>query len=317
MPINVVIPDPPFFDTAGLEQLAKANKFKLTIHRKLAVDASHLQSRIVDANIIIVDVLSDYNRLSLSGCKHLKHLISASVALNHVDLVYCRQQGIDVHSFRTYNSRAVAEMAFANLIALLRHIPHANLSVRSNLWLTERFEGEELKGKTLGIIGAGNIGKELIAIGLGFGMRIHCHTQRPSDERAHSLGLDRFYSLDETLSSSDFLILAVTSTDETRNLINEHTLKLMRPSSYLINMGRQYLVETRALARALYRRALAGAALDFVGDEPYSLFADDPEIQEMVNRPNVIVTPHIGFNTKEASERLSSEVVALVGRLIS
>jgi phosphoglycerate dehydrogenase-like enzyme len=314
---NIVVPDPPFFNVLPLQKLAETANIKLKIYQDLAVDPQQLQARIHDAGIIIVDSLSTYNEASLAGCTHLTHLISATVALNHVDLEYCQSHGITVHNFQTYNSRATAEMAFANLISLLRQVPYANLTVRSNLWLTDYFAGEELSGKKLGIIGAGNIGTELISIAGGFDMRIHVHTKHPSTDRAAALGIDRFYSLEETLSLSDFIILAATSDAQSKHIMNERTLRLMKPSSYLINMGRQYLVDTHALARALYRHELAGAALDFVGDEPYALFSDDLEIQEMVNRPNVIVTPHIGFNTREANQRLTLAINKLVANLIS
>jgi phosphoglycerate dehydrogenase-like enzyme len=308
MPIKVVLPDPPFFDTVKLEKLCREQKIGLTVYRDLALDAEQLQARIEDADIIVVDVLSNYNKQSLSCCKKLRYLVTASVGMNHIDLDYCRQRGIEVSNFTQYNSRAVAEMAFANLISLLRHIPYANLTVRSSLWLTDYFEGEELKGKKLGIVGAGNIGRELIKIGLGFGMDILCHTKHPSDDRATTLGISRFYALKEVLEKSDFIILVATADTETERIINESSLALIPTHSYLINMSRASLVDHHALANALHKKHIAGAALDFVGPEPYSLYDDDLVIQEMVNRPNVMVTPHIGFNTKEAMIRLASDV---------
>jgi phosphoglycerate dehydrogenase-like enzyme len=317
MPLKIVVPDPPFFSPKLLRALCHRKGIEFVVYDSLALDAAQLQVRIKDADIIVVDVLSRYNAQSLAECKKLKHLISASIGLNHVDLAYCEQRGIAVHNFAGYNARAVAEMAFANLISLLRHVPRAAQSVRSNLWLTDYFEGEELEGKTLGVIGAGSIGTELVRIGKGFGMRALCYTRHSSDERATQLGIKQFSQLPELLRESDFVVLAIPGSPETDGIINEAALKLMKPTSYLINEGRYSLVDAHALARALYRQKLAGAALDFVGAEPYELYGDDPEIQEMVNRPNVIVTPHIGFNTKEAMQRLSTEVRDLVVRLAS
>lgn len=314
--IRIILPDPPYFDTKPLESL-RSGAVSITIYNDLAVDSAQLQSRIVDADIIVVDILSDYNESSLANCHSLKHLITASVGVNHIDLAYCEKRGIKVHRFANYNSRAVAEMAFANLISLLRHVPHANNTVRSNLWLTDYFMGEELAGKTIGIIGAGNIGRELIKISHGFGMKVLCTTKNPTPTRATELGLDQFSSLQDVLNRSNFVILAATSDQSNANMINATTLMLMKRSSYLINVARHFLVDAKALAGALYRRELAGAALDFVGPEPYHLYSDDLEIQEMVNRPNVIVTPHIGFNTKEASHRLSLAVRDQVQSLLN
>lgn len=308
MPIKIILPDPPFFDTTKLEKLCQERGVNLTIYRDLALDAEQLQARIVDAEVVVVDVLSTYNKQSLARSTKLRYLVTASVGTNHIDLDYCKKHAIEVSNFTRYNSRAVAEMAFANLISLLRHIPYANLTVRSSLWLTDYFEGEELKGKKLGIVGAGNIGCELIKIGLGFGMDILCHTKHPSATRAHELGISKFYSPEEMLKKSDFVILAATADADTEKIINTSSLALMQKHSYLINISRASLVDHRALADALYQKRLAGAALDFVGPEPYSLYEDDLAIQELVNRPNVIVTPHIGFNTKEAMARLTDDV---------
>lgn len=314
--IRIVLPDPPFFDTKQLEELRSKN-VAITIYRDLPLDAPQLQERIKDAHIIVVDLLSTYNEASLKDSKDLRHIVTATVGTNHIDIEYCRSRGIQVHNFKNYNSRAVAEMSFANLVALLRHIPLAVQTVRANLWATDYFVGEELKSKTLGIIGAGNIGKELIDIGKGFGMKVLCNTKNPSPERARALGLDKFSTFKEVLMNSDFVMLAAVTTKETENLINKETLALMRPTSYLINMGRHYLVDAKALAAALYKKQIAGAALDFVGNEPYQLRGDDLDIQEMINRPNVIVTPHIGFNTVEAMNRLASEIRELLEKLLT
>jgi len=313
--LNIVLPDPPFFDTALLEEL-RGPDIDITIYRDLALDAEQLQERIKDADIIVVDLLSTYNEASLKEAKNLKHIVAATVGLNHIDLEYCRQRGISVHNFTNYNSRAVAEMAFGNLVALIRHIPLAVQTVRANLWTTDYFVGEELKSKTLGVIGAGNVGREIISIGKGFNMNVLCHTKNPTPARAKELGLGAFSTLEEVLSKSDFVMLSVVATKETQHLINAKTLALMRPSSYLINMSRHFLVDAKALAAALYRKEIAGAALDFVGDEPYHLRGDDLDIQEMINRPNVIVTPHIGFNTVEAMERLAIDVNNTVRSLV-
>jgi len=313
---KIVLPDPPFFDTRPLEKLCQERGIDLTIFRDPPIDAEQLQARIIDADAIIVDVLSEYNQQSLARNKKLRYLVTASVGMNHIDLKYCRGRDIEVSNFAQYNSRAVAEMAFANLISLLRHVPFANLAVRSNLWLTDYFEGEELKGKKLGIVGAGNIGQELVKIGQGFDMEILCNTKHPSTERAQALGIAKFCNLQEVLAQSDFVILAATATAETERIINESSLRLMQPHSYLINIARANLVEPHALAKALYEKRLAGAALDFVGPEPYSLYQDALDIQEMVNRPNVIVTPHIGFNTKEAMARLASDVCDRVAAML-
>lgn len=310
--LKLVLPDPPFFDTKQLEDICNQNKVELVIYKDLALDAEQLHARIYDANIIIVDILSTYNEAVLGSCKQLRHIITASVGMNHIDVEYCKNHNITVSNIPKYNARAVAEMSFANLISLLRRIPYANFTVRSSLWLTEYFAGEELKGKTLGIVGAGNIGQELIKIGQGFDMEILCNTKHPNQKRAKTLGINKFYELNTVFCKSDFIILAATANSETQSIVNAKTLKLMQPGAYIINMARESLVDIEALANALYKKQIAGAALDFVGPEPYRLYNDNLLIQEMVNRPNVIVTPHIGFNTKESVLRLEKEILSRV-----
>ena len=200
-------------------------------------------------------------------------------------------------------------MAVAILIGLLRKVPMAQSYARGGGWDYQFFEGEELAGKTLGVIGAGNIGRELVSIARGLGMDVAVHTKTPSAERAKQLGLKGFSGLDEVLRTSDVVVVAVPANSDTRHLIDAPELARMKPSGILVNVGRGSVVDTLALAKALYEEKLAGAAVDVIEGEPFNMRQADPRIQEMVNSNNVVVTPHIGFNTVQSTQRLGERVL--------
>jgi phosphoglycerate dehydrogenase-like enzyme len=267
-------------------------------------DTDQLYLRGKDAKIIVVDIVTQYQQDILSRWDKLETIVTTSVGINHIDTHYCQNHGIQVINFPGFNSRAVAEMAFANLISLLRKVPQADAHTRAGGWDYSIFQGEELKGKILGVIGAGNIGTQLIQIGQGLGMQILCNTKHPNPTRAAKLNIDEFVDFDRLISKADFIILAIPATKETEKIINKTVLKKMKPSAYLINPARPQLIDTLALARAIYTKEIAGAALDVIGQEPFDLRKSDLRIQEMVNSHNVILTPHIAWNTKEALKRL-------------
>jgi phosphoglycerate dehydrogenase-like enzyme len=314
---KIVVSDPPFFDDKLLKAVSDKYNTTYVVHDTLAIDPSLIASRIGDAEIAIVDILTDYNESSLRECHNLKHLITATVGYSHIDVEYCRQRGISLYRFSQYNSRAVAELSIALIITLVRKVNYAHSTVKAGLWLTDNFSGLELKSKTIGIIGAGNIGSEVIDIAKGFHMNIMCATAHPTVERAKKLDIDKFYSINEVMQNSDFVVLCIPENKETTNLIDAKILRLLKPSAILVNVARAAILDKYELAKMLHEEKLAGAALDFLGKEPYRVQDDSILIQEMVNRPNVIVTPHIGFNTKESTDRLSSMVAEAVELILS
>jgi glycerate dehydrogenase len=168
----------------------------------------------------------------------------------------------------------------------------------------------------LGVIGAGSIGTEIIEIGRGLGMSIICNTKNPSAKRAKKLGIEKFSELEEVLRKADFVVLAIPANKETEHIINKKSLKMMKETAYLVNPARAQLVDTLALAEAIYNQDIAGAALDMIETEPFDIREADLRIQEMVNSFNVIVTPHIAWNTKEAAKRLEDRVVEAVKRIV-
>jgi phosphoglycerate dehydrogenase-like enzyme len=312
--MKLVFTDPPIALSAQtVSEIRQLPGIETAVYDSFAVDEAELYERGKDAEIIVTD-LTVY-RVVLRRWPKLRVIITTSVGTDHIDVAYCLERGIRVVNFPGYNARAVAEMTIAILIGLLRKVPMAQRYARGGGWDFQYFEGEELAGKTFGMIGAGNVGRELIKIAQGLEMRIMVHTAHPSRERAVALGLEGFVDLQQVLRESDFLVLAVPANLQTEHLIGVKQLAQMKVTAFLVNMGRGKLIDTVALADALYRRKLAGAALDVIEGEPFNIRQADLRIQEMINSNNVVLTPHIAFNTKESTRRLGERVIQEIAAL--
>ena len=224
----------------------------------------------------------------------LKMACFLGVSANIIDLAHARSKGITVCVTPNYGDRAVAEHAVALMMDLARHLAQAAASVRAGRW--ERFEGTELRGSTLGVVGLGGVGAEIAALGNALGMEVICCTRRPSPERAARHRV-RLVELDELLSQSDFVQLALTLNAETDGMIGPRELGLMRPQSYLVNTSRAAIVDQDALRETLERQRIAGYAADvFVREPAY----DEP----LAKLDNAVLTPHVAFDTPDAKRRM-------------
>jgi len=216
---------------------------------------------------------------------------------SRVDLEAAREHGVWVTNMPGSNAVSVAELAFGQMIALARHTIEAHRAVKENRWGDYlRFVGAELANKTLGIIGMGNIGTRVAIRARAFEMSFLVYDPYIPESHVTSLG-GRCIGLNELLPESDFVTLHCPLTEETKGMIGEKELSLMKPSAYLINTARGGIVDEEALYRILDRKGIAGAALDVMEEEPpvanHPLFQLDP----------VILTPHLGAVTLEASKR--------------
>jgi len=216
---------------------------------------------------------------------------------SRVDLEAAREHGVWVTNMPGSNAVSVAELAFGQMIALARHTIEAHRAVKENRWGDYlRFVGAELANKTLGIIGMGNIGTRVAIRARAFEMSFLVYDPYIPESHVTSLG-GRCIGLNELLPESDFVTIHCPLTEETKGMIGEKNLSLMKSSSYLINTARGGIVDEEALYRILDRKGIAGAALDVMEEEPpvanHPLFQLDP----------VILTPHLGAVTLEASKR--------------
>lgn len=241
------------------------------------------------------DVLAAADRLMVVGC--------FSVGTNQVELDAARRLGIPVFNAPYSNTRSVAELTIAEVVMLLRRVFPRSVAAHSGGWDKSAEGSREVRGKTLGIIGYGNIGSQLSNLAEAMGMRVifYDHT-----DRLRHGNTEPVETLTELLASSDVVSLHVPETPATANMIGAREIALMKPGAYLINNARGTVVDLDALAAALREGHLAGAAIDVFPVEPAS--NADRFVSPLQGLPNVILTPHIGGSTEEAQDRIGGEV---------
>lgn len=244
---------------------------------------------------LTAEVLDAADRLITIGC--------FCIGTNQVDLDAARQRGIPVFNAPFSNTRSVAELTLGEIVMLLRGIFPKSTAAHAGEWDKSADGYREVRGRTLGIIGYGNIGAQLSVLAESFGMRVIYF------DTAAKLPLgnaSRCATLDELLHWSDVVTIHVPETPETMNMLGAEQLAKMRPGAFLINNARGTLVDVEALAAALRSGHLAGAALDVFPEEPKR--NGDPFVSPLQGIPNVILTPHIGGSTEEAQSRIGEEV---------
>ncbi|HEX5041103.1 MAG TPA: phosphoglycerate dehydrogenase [Candidatus Limnocylindria bacterium] len=229
----------------------------------------------------------------------------ASVGIDRIDVEAATRAGVMVVNAPTGNTIAAAEHTLAVMLALLRHVPEADSSLRAGEWERSRYTGRELRGKTLGIIGLGKIGKAVARRATGFEMRVIANDPYLTEEQASEAGA-KLVGLAELLHRSDVITVHVPLSPQTRNLIGRPQLEATKPGAFVLNVARGGIVDERALADALADGQLAGAAVDVFSSEPMA--ADNP----LRDAPNLVLTPHLGASTSEAQDRVGLEMAEQV-----
>ncbi len=236
----------------------------------------------------------------LTQLPHLRYVGVTATGYNIIDVKAARAQGISVTNVRGYSTPAVAQHTFSLLLALTNHTELHSQSVRSGDWTTAvdwcywQTPLVEISGKTLGLIGLGDIGTQVARIALAFGMRVVAHRKSSASAGEGT----KLVELDQLFQESDVVSLHCPLTDETSGIINAASLAHMKPTAYLINTGRGGLIKEQDLADALNAGRLAGAAVDVLSTEPPQ--ADNP----LLTAQNCLVTPHIAWALHESRERL-------------
>lgn len=238
----------------------------------------------------IIVGLDPMNVKVLDAAQRLKVISKYGVGLDNIAVDYATKLGIMVTNTPGTNNSAVAELTMGLILDVARHISYSDRKVRRNEW--GKHPGVELKGKTLGLIGTGLIGKEVAVRAKGFGMEIICYDIKPDQEWADQIR-GTYTTLNKLLSSADVISLHLPLGDETYHLISRAELALMKPSSILINTARGGVVDEEALFRALQEKRIAGAGLDVFENEP-------PLDSPLRSLDNVVLTYHTGAHTQEA-----------------
>ena len=236
----------------------------------------------------------------LEKASRLKVIGRAGIGVDNVDIPAASKKGVIVMNTPFGNSITTAEHAIALMFAVARQLPEASVSTHAGKWEKNRFMGVELFNKTLGVIGAGNIGGIVIDRARGLHMKVLAYDPFLSDERARELGATKV-ELDELLAKADFITLHVPLTDKTRNILSAENLAKTKKGVRIVNAARGGLIDEAALAELLKSGHVAGAALDVFATEPAT---DSP----LFNLPNVVVTPHLGASTTEAQENVALQV---------
>ncbi|MBC7877742.1 MAG: D-2-hydroxyacid dehydrogenase [Anaerolineales bacterium] len=229
-------------------------------------------------------------------CPNLKVIVRGGVGLDTIDHEYAESKGITVMNTPRASSASVAELAIGYMFALARSIYKATSSLKAEKWDKKSFEGDEIGGKTLGVIGFGNIGKEVASRAKALGMNVIAYD--PNAQEA--VGIKQV-SLDELLNEADYISLHLPKTEVTANMISKDQFAKMKNGVRIINCARGGIVDEDALYEALTNGKVAGAALDVFAEEP-------PTDWRLLKLDNVIGSPHIGAATKEAQTRIGAEV---------
>ena len=274
---------------------------------RLDLSPEHLLALIGNYTILIIRSQTRVTEELLAKAVHLQVIGRAGSGLDNIDLNAAIQHGVLVIHAPRGNTIAVSEHTIALLLALARHLPAANRSIKAGRWDKSRLLGVELHQKVLGVIGLGRVGTEVAHKAQAFGMRVIASDPLVSPRRAQQIGVT-LHSKEEVLQRADFVTLHATLTEERegRKLLGARELSLLKPGAYLVNCARGNLIDEQALLAALMEGRLAGVAHDVFSQEP---IGEDTILRQLLAHERVLATPHLGASTVEAQVRVATEMV--------
>lgn len=299
------------------EYLAAALEGVLNVETFAGTLAEAEPERLRDVEVLMPFIHSPVGEGEMDAMPDLKLVVTRSTGYDHVDLAAASARGVAVANVPAYGENTVAEHTFALILALSRKVHQAYIRTQRGDYTLEGLRGFDLYGKTFGVIGAGAIGLHAIRIAKGFGMRVLAHDVRQNQLMADVLGF-AYVDLDEVLANSDIVSLHAPAIPATHHMIDRDALSKMKRGSLLINTARGSLVDTDALRWALDDGILSGAGLDALEGEEFLQHEDEllgrPGAEEKLKmivrnqvlqrRPDVVITPHIAFNSEEALRRI-------------
>jgi D-3-phosphoglycerate dehydrogenase / 2-oxoglutarate reductase len=281
-------------------QIFKDRGIEVDFQPALGKDKEKLAATVGNYDGLAIRSATKVTSKVLEQARNLKVIGRAGIGVDNVDIPAATARGIIVMNTPFGNSITTAEHAISLMLALARQIPEADASTRAGKWEKNKFMGVEIFGKTLGVIGCGNIGSIVADRALGLRMKVIAFDPFLSHERADDLGVEKV-EVDELFRRADFITLHTPLTEKTRNIINAQAIKTMRKGVRIINCARGGLVDETALYQALKSGQVAGAAFDVFVTEPAT---ENP----LFNLPNVVCTPHLGASTSEAQENVALQI---------
>jgi len=267
---------------------------------KTGMDPEELKSVIDQYDGILIRSATKLTSNILADCKNLKVVGRAGVGVDNVDLETATKNKILVMNTPLGNLEATAELTIGLMFSLYRHIHLANQSTHDGKWEKSKFMGTELKGKTLGIVGFGNIGQRVAEMASVIGMNIITNSNSASDEDLSKLGASKV-STEQLLTDSDIVSLHTKLNDDTKNMLNKTSIATMKPSAVIINCARGGLINESDLKDCLNNDVIAGAAIDVYEKEPATE-------NVMFGAKNLLLTPHLGASSKEAQSNVAIDV---------
>ncbi len=281
-------------------RILEARKIDVVFNPDLPKDPAALKEALKDADGLAIRSATKMTAEMIAAAPNLKVIGRAGIGVDNIDIEAATGAGIAVMNTPFGNAVTTAEHAIAMMFAIARKIPQADASTKASKWEKSKFMGRELFGKTLGLVGAGNIGSIVASRAQGLKMKVIAFDPFLSEEKANDLGVE-LVSLNELLTRANFVTLHTPLNDKTRNIIGRDAFDVIREGAYIINCARGGLVDEDALLDALESGRIAGAALDVFLEEP-------AKNHPLFERDDVVVTPHLGASTQEAQENVAVQI---------
>ena len=301
--MKIVVCDP--ISPKGIALLQQRPEFNVVVLPKRLPEAELLPI-VADAVALVVRSETKVTAKIIEAAKQLRVVGRAGVGVDNVDIEAATQHGTVVMNTPGGNTITTAELTFTMLLSLARKVPQAHATMVSGKWDRKLFQGVELAGKTLGVLGMGRIGTEVAKRAMAFGMRVVAYDPYLTEERAKAIGAEFAASLDDIYLTADFITVHMPVTKETKEMLNAAAFAKMKPGVKIVNCARGEIISETDLIAALESGKVAGAALDVFAVEP--LPADHPYRKQ----PNLILTPHLGASTEEAQEKCGIEVAEVI-----
>lgn len=281
-------------------------------------------NEVADCEALGIFIYSELTPEILEKISNLKIIATMSTGFDHINLDKCREKGIAVCNVPTYGENTVAEHAFALILSISRKIPWSLERTKKGDFSLEGLRGFDLKGKTLGVIGTGRIGRHIIRMAKGFEMNILAYDPFPNHEAAQQLGFE-YFGFDDLLARSDIITLHAPYNEHTKHMINLGNINKIKKGAVLINTARGGLIDTTALLKAIEEKIISYAGIDVLEEECFikeekqllsKAFKKECDLKTaleehmLIDQDNVIVTPHNAFNSEEALKRILDTTIS-------
>jgi D-3-phosphoglycerate dehydrogenase / 2-oxoglutarate reductase len=301
--MKILVCDP--VSPKAIALLEQRPEFELTVLPE-RLNENELISKVKDVVALVVRSETKVSKKIIEAAPQLRVVGRAGVGVDNVDVPAATQHGVVVMNTPGGNTISTAELSFAMLLALARKLPQAHSSMTAGKWDRKQFQGLELGGKTLGVLGLGRIGSEVAKRAVAFGMRVMGYDPFLTEARAQSLGIELSADLDTVYRDADFITVHMPVTEQTRGMLNHSAFAKMKPKVRLVNCARGEIIVEKDLLAALDSGKVAAAGLDVYATEPL------PPDHPLRTHPSVTLTPHLGASTAEAQEKCGIEVAEVI-----